>query len=121
MTVNTIAEPNLFDEWGFLNNPEIWSRDLALGIAAEIGVGELTRDHWRVVDHLRQHYLAAGTLPVQHRICHDLGLSPTCIVDLFGGPVEAWKVAGLPNPGEEARTYMANMEEVPLPGEPPST
>lgn len=114
MTANTstdpITAPDLFDDWGYLDDPEIWTRDLALRLAAQLGIGELSEDHWRIVDHLREHYLAAGTLPVQKTICHELDLAPTCVVDLFGGPVEAWKIAGLPNPGEEARAYMANME-----------
>lgn len=33
-----------------------------------------------------------------------------CVKQLFGGPLEAWRIAGLPDPGEEARAYMANME-----------
>jgi len=32
------------------------------------------------------------------------------ILALFGGPIEVWRLAGLPNPGEEARTYMENQE-----------
>lgn len=110
MTANTLSAPGLFDDLGYLEDPKIWTRDLALRIAAQLDVRELSEDHWRIVDHLREHYLAVGTLPVQQTICRQLDLAPTCVLDLFGGPVEAWKIAGLPNPGEEARSYMANME-----------
>lgn len=40
----------------------------------------------------------------------ELDLVANCVHRLFGGPLEAWKVAGLPDPGEEARTYMENLE-----------
>jgi tRNA 2-thiouridine synthesizing protein E len=47
---------------------------------------------------------------VQRQVCRELDLVSDCVCALFGGPLEAWKVAGLPDPGEEARVYMENME-----------
>ncbi|AGA90337.1 dissimilatory sulfite reductase (desulfoviridin), gamma subunit [Thioflavicoccus mobilis 8321] len=116
MADKSSSDQPVFDEWGFLEDPDLWNRDLALGIAAELDLPELTEDHWRIIDGLRDHYLTTGNLPAQQILCHELDLIPTCVTDLFGGPIEAWKVAGLPDPGEEARTYMANMEKdiVPL-------
>lgn len=99
-----------FDERGFLEDPDWWNRDLALGIAAGLGIGELTESHWRVVDQLRSHYLTNGSLPVERTLCRELDLASTCVTALFGGLMKAWMVAGLPNPGEEARIYMENME-----------
>jgi tRNA 2-thiouridine synthesizing protein E len=99
-----------FDERGFLANPALWTRDLALGIAAELKLGELSEDHWRVVDQLRAHYLATGRLPVQQTLCRELGLDCECISELFGGPLPAWQIAGLPDPGEEARADLENRE-----------
>ena len=106
--------PLLFDEEGFLEAPEYWSRDLALGIAAELGVKELSEAHWLVVDKLRAQYLQSRRLPVQQTLCRELGLGPECIHTLFGGPLEAWRIAGLPFPGEEALTYMEGMESAEL-------
>jgi dissimilatory sulfite reductase related protein len=103
-------EPVLFDERGFLASPELWTRDLALGIAKELGIPELSEDHWRIVDRLRDHFLATGQLPVQPTLCRELELDSGCIQDLFDGPLHAWRVAGLPYPGEEALTYMNNMD-----------
>jgi tRNA 2-thiouridine synthesizing protein E len=102
--------PVVLDEGGFLEDPTIWSRDLALGIAAELKLGELSEAHWRVVDQLRAHYLATGRLPVQQTLCRELGLNGECITELFGGPLSALQIAGLPDPGEEARTDMENLE-----------
>jgi len=101
---------DLFDEYGFLKEPDLWTRDLALGLAAEMDLGELSEAHWRVIDQVRAAYLDSGMLPVQATLCHDLELEPDCILRLFGGPIEVWRLAGLPSPGEEARTYMENQE-----------
>lgn len=102
--------PDLFDDYGFVTNPGVWDRDLALGIAKQLGVGELEESHWAVIDYLREHHLENATIPWQGNICRDLDLVEHCVHKLFGGPIEAWKVSGLPDPGEEARTYMLNME-----------
>jgi len=39
-------------------------------------------------------------------VCHLTGQSADCMQHLFPNPREAWRVAGLPNPGEEAKAYL---------------
>jgi tRNA 2-thiouridine synthesizing protein E len=107
----TESVDDLFDEHGFLQDPRAWDRDLALRIADELGLRELQEDHWRLVDYIRDHYLKHGTLPWMAHVCRELDLEEECFQRLFGGPIEAWKIAGLPDPGEEARVYMENEEE----------
>lgn len=108
--VDARLHANVLDEYGFVKNPDLWSRDLALRLAAEMGLDELSEAHWRVIDQVRADYIDSGMLPVQPTLCHDLGLDPDCILTLFGGPIDVWRLAGLPYPGEEARTYMENQE-----------
>jgi TusE/DsrC/DsvC family sulfur relay protein len=109
--MNTSREvTDLFNANGFLTDPDFWDRDLALRIAAELDLNDLEESHWAVIDYLRAHYLENATVPWEGNLCRDLDLVENCVHRLFGGPLEAWKVAGLPDPGEEARTYMANME-----------
>ncbi len=110
MNENLTVE-DLFDRDGFVTDVAVWNRDLALSIAAQLGVEELSESHWQVIDELRRHYLDMGSLPWMTHLCRGLDLEDRCIHRLFGGPVEAWKIAGLPNPGEEARTYMENEEQ----------
>ena len=105
------AVKRLLGPHGFLKDPDVWDRDLASRIALELGIVELEPAHWQVIDHLRRHYLEFGSLPWEAHVCRTLDLAEDCIHALFGGPVEAWMVAGLPDPGEEARTYMLNQEE----------
>ena len=73
-----------FDEYGFVTDPQQWNQDLATSIAGDLGIQELREDHWKGLEFYRQ---------------------------LFKGPEEAWKIAGLPNPGTEARIYMEDEEE----------
>jgi dissimilatory sulfite reductase related protein len=104
------AATQLFDIQGFVRDPDLWDPELAEGIAFELGVGTLQESHWAVIDYLREHYLTNATLPWEGNLCRDLDLVEHCVHRLFGGPLTAWKVAGLPNPGEEARAYMENLE-----------
>lgn len=100
----------LTDRYGFLKEPDRWSKAIATQMAESLHVGRLGKDHWRVVQYLREHHRAHRSLPVERVLCHDLGLHDHCVHALFGGRLEAWKIAGLPDPGEEARTYMESEE-----------
>ena len=106
------TEPQLdaLDDEGFLVDGGTWSRDLARQIAAEHGIASLTQAHWAAICYLRRHHLREGALPWESHICRELGLEKGCLHHLFGGPLTAWQVAGLPNPGEEARAYLLSLE-----------
>jgi len=107
MAQTNVTEPAEFDELGFLADPSLWSRDLGLGIAAEVGIAELSEDHWRIIDRLREEFFATRGRPAVHTLCRTLKLGASCLHELFGGPLAAWKIAGLPNPDEEIRANMA--------------
>lgn len=83
-----------------------WSEELARCIAAEDGLGELTEAHWRVIHTLREHFVQYGALPPMRLACGINRLEPHCVDELFHGAYEAWRVAGLPDPGSEALSYM---------------
>jgi tRNA 2-thiouridine synthesizing protein E len=102
--------PVSFDQDGFLTDADRWDRELAREIAGGLGITGLTQAHWSILCYLRVHYLTQGELPWEAHVCRDLGLDRDCLRRLFGGPLSAWKVAGLPNPGEEARTYLTSHE-----------
>jgi tRNA 2-thiouridine synthesizing protein E len=97
---------DIFDDHGFLVDLDLWSRDLALRIAHQLGIPELGDSHWGVIDYLRDDFLANATPPLQGDVCRELDLVEDCVQRLFGGTIEAWKVAGLPDPEEDARTFM---------------
>ena len=95
-----------FDEDGFLLDPHTWTRETARAIAELDGIGKLGPDHWAVLFYLREHFLTNGTLPVMRQVCRVSHLDRHAVQRLFGGCREAWRTAGLPNPGEEAKSYM---------------
>lgn len=98
--------PLAFDEDGFLLDPHAWTKETSRLIAEMDGIGSLGPDHWAIIFYLREHYLANGTLPVMRQVCRVSHLEKDAVRRLFGGCREAWRTAGLPNPGEEAKAYM---------------
>ncbi len=107
--VSETIDASQFDEYGLLKDTQAWSEALARDIARDISVGTLTDAHWRIIHTLRDHYTRSGTPPVMHRVCQDAGIERRTVNDLFGYCLNAWRVAGLPNPGEEATSYLGNM------------
>ncbi len=108
---NGNQEPRLqlsqFDADGFIIDPDLWSEDMAQLIARTDGIGELTTEHWRVIQYLREHFFRNHTIPVMRHVCRVTHQDKHCVTNLFGKDIkEAWRVAGLPNPGEEAKAYM---------------
>lgn len=95
----------MYDRDGFLARPESWNEDMAQFIASEDGLGELEEAHWEIIRFLRGHYVEGG-LPAVSHVCHVNHFDHSCIPDLFQSVKSAWRVAGLPNPGEEANAYM---------------
>lgn len=98
--------PSLFDEDGFIIDHALWSERLAPKIAREEGIDELTAAHWRVILHIREKYLRLGASPNLRQVCRATSLSRVQIHNLFGGCLCIWRIAGLPNPGEEAKAYL---------------
>ncbi len=88
------------DEDGFLQNPEIWNRDVALDFATTEGLANLSETHWKVVHYIREYWLQNDIAPMVRKICKDTGLKLSDIYDMFpSGPAKgACKVAGLPKP-----------------------
>ncbi len=103
-TYNTLTV--LFDEDGFLTSPEPWSRELSQVIAHMYDLGPMNNDHWKVIEFLRDHYTEFEFLPAMRRVCRVCGLKKHAVQGLFGGCMNAWRIAGLPNPGPEALAYM---------------
>lgn len=94
-----------FDEDGLLINVMDWSEQLAQEIALRNEIGPLTEAHWEVIRLLREYYLQFGVAPALHSVCRQLHSDPERVHALFHTCLNAWRVAGLPNPGEEAKAY----------------
>ena len=94
------------DDDGFLAASEPWTPSLAEGVARQEGVDALTAKHWEVIHLVRERYYAIGALPVMRLVCRAVGLDPGKAHQLFASCTSLWRIAGLPNPGEEAKSYM---------------
>jgi tRNA 2-thiouridine synthesizing protein E len=88
------------DEDGFMQEPDKWDERVALALASTEGVNELTDDHWKVVNYLRDYYQQFGVAPMIRKLCKQTGFKLKEIYELFpSGPAKgACKVAGLPKP-----------------------
>lgn len=88
------------DEDGFIQDPDQWDRAVAADIAKTEGVDDLTDDHWKVVDFLRDYYLEFNMAPMIRKLCKSTDFKLKEIYELFpSGPAKgACKVAGLPKP-----------------------
>jgi len=98
--------PAWFDEDGFLADSGRWTPGLAEQLAQEAGIGELSATHWQVIRFVRERYFSIGALPVMRLVCRAAGLDRSRAHRLFSSCRSLWCIAGLPNPGEEAKSYM---------------
>ena len=85
---------------GTLLEPEKWSRDMAIALAATVGVTDMADDHWRVIDFARQEYADTSHSPNIRRLTEGSGIDTRRLYALFPqAPGRAVaRVAGLPKP-----------------------
>lgn len=88
------------DEDGFIQDPSLWTKELAAYLATTEEVDEMTDEHWKLVDYLHDYYNKFGIAPMIRKIVKETGISNKQIYELFpSGPAKgACKVAGLPKP-----------------------
>jgi TusE/DsrC/DsvC family sulfur relay protein len=84
MPVTTIADREIhIDEDGFLTEFEEWDKELAAVLAGNIGITELTEDHWRVIEFLRSDYQTQGTTATLRRVSTIGGIPTKSLFQLF--------------------------------------
>ena len=88
------------DEDGFMDDPSAWNEEVAKAIATTEGVTDMTEDHWKLVNYLRDYYLKFGIAPMIRKLCKETGFPLKRVYELFpSGPAKgACKVAGLAKP-----------------------
>ena len=88
------------DEDGFMMDPEQWNKAVAAALGNTEGVDDLTEDHWKVIQYLRDYFTQFGVAPMIRKLCKQTGFQLKEIYELFpSGPAKgACKVAGLPKP-----------------------
>lgn len=101
MTTMTISGREIHvDAEGFMTDPAEWTEELAPALAKEVGILELTPDHWTVIRYLRDDFATQGETATLRRISTNAGVTTKQLFDLF--PKKPGKkmayVAGLPKP-----------------------
>lgn len=89
-----------FDPDGFMTDPGLWNDEVAIAIAGEEGIEEMTEDHWKVVNFIRDYWKENDLAPAVRLICSEVGVGVRQVYKLFtSGPARgACRVAGLPKP-----------------------
>ena len=71
------------DAEGFLVDPQQWNEEIAVEIAQEAGIPELTPRHWLVVNYMRDTYLSAGEAPSIRSLGKESGVQIKELYTLF--------------------------------------
>ncbi len=96
------------DNEGFLMNPDEWNDQLAEWLAKKEGLDELNVARWQVIHALRDYYKEHQHVPNFKELCKNAHQTDAyCMERLFdNNGSKAWRIAGLPNPGEEINAYL---------------
>lgn len=99
-TVEYAGQTIEVNEEGFLTDSNQWTPEIAEEIAVEIGIGDLTEQHWKVITFCREDAAKQGQPPGLRRISKLSGVNMKDLYQLFPkGPGKlAAKVSGLPKP-----------------------
>ncbi len=101
MTTATLAGRDLsVDAEGYLQQPEQWDRSVAEEIANEVGLTQLTDQHWQVIEFMRDRYLDTGSAPSIRSLGKESGVPIKALYKLFPkGPAKlAARIGGIPKP-----------------------
>lgn len=115
MEATTKQATPVFDADGFMLDPACWTHDLARAIAGSRGIALVVPEHWTILACLRNYHSRFSAVPPMRRVYRPHRLPRGILNRLFGAYIEAWRIAGLPNPGEEARAHMSNRAAASVP------
>jgi TusE/DsrC/DsvC family sulfur relay protein len=88
------------NEEGYMTDPSEWNKEIAVEIAKEEGIAELTPAHWKIVEYCRQSAASTGNAPTLRNITNNAGVTTKEIFTLFpkGPAKKVAKIAGLGKP-----------------------
>lgn len=101
MTSKVIANKSVeVNDEGFMLNPNEWTKEIAVEIAQDEGLPELTADHWKVIDYCRKDGIASGKSPTLRKITTNAGVSTKEMFALFpkGPAKKVARISGLGKP-----------------------
>lgn len=88
------------NEEGFMTNAEEWTKEIAIEMAQQEGIQELTEDHWKIIDFCRSNAEKSGAAPTLRQITKGTGISTKELFALYpkGPAKKVAKISGLGKP-----------------------
>jgi TusE/DsrC/DsvC family sulfur relay protein len=88
------------DDEGYLVNFDDWDESAARALAAREGINELADDRIAILKFIREYYKTYNFFPILNAVCKRVSEPKDCVQEKFMNALVAWKIAGLPRPGE---------------------
>jgi tRNA 2-thiouridine synthesizing protein E len=101
MATRTIAGQNVqVNDEGFMVAPGEWSREVAIELAREEGIDQLTEQHWKIIEFCRQAATESGNAPTLRQITTRTGISTKELFALYpkGPAKKVARISGLGKP-----------------------
>lgn len=102
MTSRMIAGKNVqVNDEGFMTNAAEWTKEIAVELALEEGIADLTPAHWKVIDYARDTAAKnSGASPTLRNITTNAGVNTKELFALFpkGPAKKVARIAGLGKP-----------------------
>lgn len=85
---------------GFMTNPAEWTKEIAIELAKEEGIAELTEAHWKVIEFCRANAETSHAAPTLRAITTGSGVSTKELFGLFpkGPAKKVARISGLGKP-----------------------
>ena len=85
---------------GFMTDPNEWTKEVAVALAQEEGIEELTDQHWTIIDFCRERATESGAAPTLRQITKGTGISTKVLFSLYpkGPAKKVAKISGLGKP-----------------------
>jgi tRNA 2-thiouridine synthesizing protein E len=99
-TIEILGKTLAIDPDGNLINADEWSEEIAVELAKEEDIPELTDRHWVVINFMRKVFKETGEAPSIRKITKESGVDTKEMYALFpkGPAKKASRISGLPKP-----------------------
>jgi TusE/DsrC/DsvC family sulfur relay protein len=94
------------NEKGYLEDYHTWNEDIGRALAEREGLGNLAQEQMEILKFMRDYYDKFHAFPMLGYVCRNIHQPKECVSEQFMDPLEAWKIAGLPEPIEEVIEHL---------------